>query len=174
MPSPKARAAAPWALTGCSAKANSSGVGQGSPAKGASAPWPQKAWHLSLSVIYIHTFLLFSLIPGVEATVLSLLWQLHCAELEKPQFSWAALLHDKVWALLYREWSTSYFLGTVFHNLNQILPWWPFPSGDGDSDATFLHRNVTAFVLAAPSTMPTMVFANFKRQSVLLVVSWQH
>lgn len=73
---------------------------------------------------------------------LSAPWQLHSAELEKPQFSWAALLHDKVWVLLHMAWSTSYFLGMVLHNFHQILPWWPFPSVDGDSDATLLYRNV--------------------------------
>lgn len=122
--------------------------GQGQPSKmGFSTLATERLAPLTLWHIYTHTFLLLSLLSGVEATVLSSPWPLYSAELTKPQFSWAALLHNKIWVLLHSKWRTSYFLRKVFHNFHQILPWWPFPSVDGDSDATFLYRNVTPLSL---------------------------
>lgn len=165
MQSPKPGAAAPWAPTGCSAKANSSGVGKGSPAKRASHPGHREPGtpHF-VSYIYTHTFILFSLIPGVEVTVLSSPWQLHSAE--KPQFSWAALLHDSPapWVLLHRGWSTSCFLGTVFHNFHQILPWWPFPSVDWIQ--MLLSFKGMLPCLSLQHHQPSLLFVNFKHQSV--------
>lgn len=128
---PQARGCCSLSTHWVQCKSRQQWCGQGQPSQTGCTPWPQRACtpHF-MSNTYTHILILFSLIPGVEGTVLSSPWQLHCVELEKPQFSWAALLHDKAWVLLHRGWSISCFLGTVFHNFHQILPWWPFPSVD--------------------------------------------